>query len=163
MANNDKCLRKWVTLACLFYIFCRIGVMLPNGIRNYFPYSWGWLEGKAGKDLTGFYFTPLVGYGNCRIINSVEAFKTPGSKIIFGAIKLKQGKEFLHLWAENTDHKVIDLACHPDNEFCKNRRMFAKINPGTLQLENNIANSVQEQFQVEWGLRYLEGLKHSVN
>ncbi|MRR37385.1 hypothetical protein EG829_22565, partial [bacterium] len=86
----------------LFYLFLSVvvGILAPLELKEVSPQSWGWLEGKLGWDMTGFWFSPFGGNGNCRIVNSKVAFSRPGSWIIFGELSPPGRRPEPHLWVE---------------------------------------------------------------
>lgn len=131
---------------------------MPLVLKQDFPRYWGMIEGVVGWDMTGFCFTPLGGSGDCRIKNSIEAFNTPDSQIIFGIITEPQGRRYLHLWALDGRKTIIDKNCPPEKDICKNRRIFASIDPFTFDVISQNPLTREETLTIPWGQKYLNGL-----
>ncbi|ANA41739.1 hypothetical protein A2G06_16485 (plasmid) [Geobacter anodireducens] len=149
---------RYFKLLSYLFLFFVVGILVPLEIKEISPKSWGWLEGKLGWDMTGFWFTPLGGNGNCRIVNSKEAFRRPGSRVIFGEISPPDRKPYPHLWVEENG-EIIDEVCPPGQLGCSARRQFATVNPVSLQLEERSPQSEKDRRDIRWGIRYLLGLK----
>lgn len=136
-----------------------VAQLAPKEVKEPFPRQWGKLEALTGIDHTGFAFTSINGQGNCRIVNTRLALRTPGSKIVFGIVKPLSGKSFPHLWAVDKDNKILDESCNVTNLNCLDRKVFAVIDPITLTLEKANPQSQEESYQVNWGMLYLSGFK----
>ncbi|QOX77919.1 hypothetical protein FY034_02825 [Trichlorobacter lovleyi] len=156
--NVVKKLFKFIGYAFLFFIICALA---PLYVKEISPYYWGKLECLTGFDMTGFLFTPWHGHGNCRIVNSQKAFEQPGSKIVLGMVKPLDNKQYPHLWSY-FNNKIIDLACPEQQENCKNRRIFAIIDP--VKIDVTYKNTINEldEYHIRWGLKYLSGFKSSI-
>ncbi len=149
---------KTVIFLIVFFI---VGAFGPKEIKESNPYLWGWLEGKTGWDMTGFYFSPWIGDGHCRIENSIAAFRNNKSKILFGMVTTRPGKMFPHLWVVK-DEVIIDTVCPITDPDCCNRRIFAIVDPVTLKLEYEKPVTATESYQIKWTLVYLAGLKRAL-
>lgn len=73
----------------------------------------------------------LLGIGNCRIVNTLEALKVPGSFMIFGTVKNSKG-EYRHMWAMDKDGQMIDKVCGSDQPGCQIRGYRAVIRTSDL-------------------------------
>ena len=142
----------------LFFLFVAIGGLLPREVKTPFPKLWGMLEGTFNRDMTGWWFSSWQGEGSCRIHSANLAFKLPGSKIILGEITPPDQKPYPHLWVE-MQQGIVDSTCPPSQPACQNRRVYAIVNPETLSVESQNQLSDTERKQVEWGIKYLTGLK----
>lgn len=141
------------------FLFTIIAHLLPKEIKEPIPEIWGKIEGTTGYDHTGFAFTPWGGMGNCRVVNSKLALETPGSKIVFGMLTPLNGRSYPHLWAVDQNNNILDLSCQATSPNCKDRKMFAVIDPNTLNLDTKNPTNAAEAHQISWGIKYLSGLK----
>ncbi len=89
------------------FLFVSIGILAPLELKEVSPRAWGWIEGRAGWDMTGFMFSPYGGNGECRIVNSLEAFSRPNTRIIFGEIVPPDREPYPHLWVQDTSAKSL--------------------------------------------------------
>lgn len=149
-----------ISIIYIILFFCA-GYCVPRFLKEPFPHFWGIIESKVGGDITGFWFTPWFGQGNCRIINSKAALEIDGSKIVFGMVTRQDGESYPHLWATNGAN-IIDYTCPMTVSSCRNRKVFAVINPQTLVIEYQNASNNAEEHQIEWGISYLSGFKNNV-
>jgi hypothetical protein len=155
---------KATILACLkfsflLFLFVFAGALLPREIKGPFPQAWGYLEGRFNSDLTGWWFTSFQGEGNCRIVNGLEAFSYPGARILFGTVYPLHSKPSPHLWAINSQNQIIDLVYPVSNPSYQQRRIFAVIDAKTLKVLSQTPSSEMERKQIDWGIKYLAGLK----
>jgi hypothetical protein len=144
---------RWLILLFSCLVIC---VLLPQEIKEPFPWQWGYLEGTLGWDMTGFAFSPIHGSGDCRIKNTREAFQIKGAYIMFGMIYPRQGAPYPHLWAAD-GAGVIDVSCPISRPDCQARRSFAVIDAGTLRILTLSPQDELEQHFIVWGLQYLKG------
>jgi hypothetical protein len=142
------------------FLFVSIGILAPQEVKEISPFAWGWVEGKLGWDLTGFWFSSFGGNGKCRITNSQVAWRLPESKIVFGEVSPPGRRPYPHLWVENRG-QIVDGVCPPEVPGCSSRRRFATINPTSLTIEAQNPLSEKDQKSIAWGLDYLQGLKSS--
>jgi len=142
----------------LLFLFVAIGGLLPREVKTPFPKIWGQLEGIFNRDMTGWWFSSWQGEGECRIHSAKIAFKLPGSKIMLGEIMPPGRKPYPHLWVE-LRQGIIDSTCPPSQHVCQNRRVYAIVNSETLSVESQNQLNNTEKKQVEWGIKYLTGLK----
>lgn len=154
-------LLKIIMIINYMFLFIFVGILAPLEIKEISPRAWGWVEGKLGWDLTGFWFTPIGGNGKCRIINSAAAFSLPGSCIIFGEITPLDRKPYPHLWVE-LKGKIVDEVCPPENPECRVRRQFATVDTISLQIVSQSSRSNTDFKGIKWGLEYLAGLKSAL-
>jgi hypothetical protein len=153
-----KIFLSFLKIVLLLFLFISIGALLPRELKMPFPRQWGQLEGIFNRDLTGLWFSSWQGEGDCRIHSAKLAFKLPGSKIILGEITPPSRKPYPHLWVE-MQQGIIDSTCPPSQPACQNRRVYAIVNPETLAVESQNQLNDTEKKQVEWGIKYLAGLK----
>lgn len=165
MDDDKKHMHRWpVTISkCLktisySFLFVVVGILLPLELKEVSPKTWGWLEGTLGWDMTGFWFSPLGGNGNCRIVNSKVAFCRPGSRIIFGELTPPDRRPYPHLWVEDKG-EIIDTVCPPGQPECRVRRQFATVDPVTLLIEIRCPQTEKDKRDIRWGINYLGGLK----
>lgn len=149
-------------LSLILFFFVTIGGLLPREIKTPFPRQWGWVEGKFNRDMTGWWFSTWQGEGSCRLDNSIEAFKLPGSKIMLGLIYPPDTEPYPHLWVTKGS-SVIDLSCSPEKPACRKRRVFAVVDSQTLKIEQQNSMNDKESKQTKWGVEYLKGLKSVQN
>lgn len=148
-----------VTNYLVLFIFT--GILGPQEVKQISPWAWGWVEGKLGWDMTGFWFSPLGGNGACRITNTKAAFSLPDSRIILGELSPIDRKPYPHLWVEQRG-RVIDQVCPPDSPACNKRREFAVVNPSTMQTEKQIPVSDKDMKRIHWGIGYLRGFRSAL-
>jgi len=153
-----KYIRFLTITLLLLSLFVIIGGILPRVAKAPCPRLWGKLEAAFNRDMTGWWFSSWQGEGRCRIDNSREAFKLPGSKILFGVLSPPEQKPYPHLWVIQGQIE-IDLVCPISDRACQNRRVFAVVDPVTLAMKYQGQPNSMEKKQAEWGVRYLAGLK----
>lgn len=83
-----------------------------NGNGNGDMKSLARAEASSGAD--------LVGIGNCRVVNLLEAVKLHDSKIVYGTIRDDRG-EHRHLWTLDSSDRIIDRSCPPGRSECRDR------------------------------------------
>ena len=142
-------------------LFVFTGMLGPQEVKEISPRAWGWVEGKLGWDMTGFWFSPLGGNGSCRIANTKAALSLPDSRIVLGEMFPIDRKPYPHLWVEQRG-RTIDQVCPPDRPACSNRREFAVVNSSTLQIEKQTPGSDKDLKLIRWGIEYLKGFKSAL-
>lgn len=152
---------KYLHYVFLFFV---IGVLGPKEIKEPIPELWGFLEGTFGHDMTGFWFSPIGGNGNCRIDNAKLAIAEPDTrKIVFGVVSPPNGKPYPHLWASAPGDQILDTVCPLTNPACRQRRAFAVLDPRTLIVEQKMIIEEMDEYHVKWGQKYLKGLKSAID
>jgi len=155
--------KKVFTFFLMLFLFVSAGMLLPREIKGPIPRAWGYLEGKFNRDLTGWWFSSYQGEGNCRIVNGRAAFSCPGSKIIFGTVTPPDAKPYPHLWAVDSVGQILDSVCPATNPSCRQRRIFAVIDTKTMNILSQSPASDIERKQIDWGVKYLVGLKTGIS
>ncbi len=158
MHKRPVTISKCLKILGYSFLFVVVGILLPLELKEVSPKTWGWLEGTLGWDMTGFWFSPLGGNGNCRIVNSKVAFGRPGSRIIFGELTPPDRRPYPHLWVEEKG-EIIDSVCPPGRPECRVRRLFATVDPVTLLIEKRYPQTEKDKRDIRWGINYLGGLK----
>ena len=160
MAKRYRLLQTIIRRMILLFSCLIIMVLLPQELKEPFPFQWGYMECVLGWDMTGFAFSPWHGSGSCRIKNTREAFmaKGSGSRILFGMISPRQGTSYPHLWAIEGG-QVVDLDCPVSRPDCQDRRVFADIDADTLRLNSMSPRDELEQHYIVWGVKYLKGFR----
>lgn len=142
----------------LVYLFVAAGAFIPRIAKSPFPEMWGRFEGKFNRDMTGWWFTSWQGEGSCRLENSIEAFRRPGSIIMLGVISPPGKKPYPHLWVADNG-LVIDGSCNPSKPGCQDRKAFAMVDSGTLKVIWQAPRDEPEKRLIGWGIGYLKGVK----
>lgn len=158
MSKRPVSISKCFKFLSYSFLFIVVGMLLPLEMKEVSPKAWGWLEGILGWDMTGFWFSPLGGNGDCRIVNSKVAFDRPGSRIIFGELTPPDRRPYPHLWVEEKG-EIIDGVCPPGQPECSVRRLFATVDPVTLQIEKRCPQTEKDKRAIRWGINYIGGLK----
>lgn len=161
MAFSSSLLDRFAHWCMYIVILIILGALLPLVIKQEAPEMWGFAEGIVGFDMTGFAFTPIGGSGNCRVENTRAAFRSGGSKIVFGVISEPSGHHYLHLWTETAKGGIIDSSCPVVFDRCKERRSFALLDSSTFMVLSQSPLDKEESETIIWGRKYLGGFKRA--
>ncbi|MDA8417128.1 MAG: hypothetical protein M0Z78_08770 [Betaproteobacteria bacterium] len=74
-----------------------------------------------------------VGSGDCRVVNTIAALRTPGSYIVYGTIRDAHG-ENRHLWAMDSRGRIIDKSCPSEMTECRDRGYRAIVRTSDMKV-----------------------------